>query len=289
MATTNDDIARHLAHIAELLEAQDGTFFRVRSYRKAAETIRWHEVPIESLVRQRDIEALRALPGIGEKLSRLVVEYVERGHTQMMDRLEGEVSPEKLFMRLPGIGEGLAHRLVDELGIHSLEELELAAHDGRLSTLEGFGEKRIEGLKSTLAGLLSRSAQRRPRAVESRVEQKEPDVEILLDVDREYREAARANKLPKIAPRRFNPEGKIWLPILHTERGEWEFTALFSNTKRAHDLGKVDDWVVLYFESDGHQAQRTVVTETTGELAGKRVVRGREAACNRYYLPKSAP
>ena len=44
--------------------------------------------------------------------------------------------------------------------------------------------------------------------------------------------------LTTIAPRRFNPEGKSWLPVMHTRRGAWHFTALFSNTARAHELGR---------------------------------------------------
>ena len=108
----------------------------------------------------------------------------------------------------------------------------------------------------------------------------EPSAELLLDVDREYRN--RADELPKIAPRRFNPTGAAWLPVLHTSRGDWSFTALFSNTARAHDLGKEHDWVVIFFTSDhGPEGQRTVVTESRGSMAGRRVVRGREAECQR--------
>ena len=69
-----------------------------------------------------------------------------------------------------------------------------------------------------------------------------PPVQSLLDVDREYRQSSAAGRLPKIAPKRFNPEGLAWLPILHTDRGKWHFTALFSNTARAHELGRTDDW-----------------------------------------------
>ncbi len=67
------------------------------------------------------------------------------------------------------------------------------------------------------------------------------------------------------------------MTILHTTRGNWHFTALFSNTARAHELDKVRDWVVIYFQSDsGGEAQRTIVTQPQGILAGQRVVRGRE-------------
>lgn len=111
-----------------------------------------------------------------------------------------------------------------------------------------------------------------------------PGVELLLDVDREYRDKARAGQLPRIAPRRFNPEGKAWLPVLHTRFGPWHFTALFSNTERAHELHRVYDWVVVFHsDADGEEGQATVVTERRGRLAGLRVVRGREPECARHY------
>ena len=86
------------------------------------------------------------------------------------------------------------------------------------------------------------------------------------------------------APRRFNPDGRPWLPVLHTTRGDWHCTALYSNTARAHELGRVRDWVVLYCEDPSHaEHQHTVVTAQHGLLAGRRVVRGREADCAAFY------
>jgi hypothetical protein len=68
--------------------------------------------------------------------------------------------------------------------------------------------------------------------------------------------------------------------VLHTRRGDWHFTALCSNTARAHQLGRVHDWVVIYAEhpTEGER-QYTVVTAATGAASGRRVVRGREAEC----------
>jgi putative hydrolase len=109
-------------------------------------------------------------------------------------------------------------------------------------------------------------------------------VALLLDVDREYSEKAGEGSLPTIAPRRFNPEGQAWLPVLHTRRDPWHFTALYSNTAMAHELGRTRDWVVIYFYDDHHQeGQHTVVTETQGPLRGRRVVRGLEAECGEVY------
>ncbi len=111
-----------------------------------------------------------------------------------------------------------------------------------------------------------------------------PSIELLLALDAEYREKAAAGTLKLIAPKKFNPEGKAWLPIMRTARDGWRFTILFSNTQKAHDLRKTQDWVVIYFSRGGSEQKCTVVTEFKGELTGKRVVRGREEECRKHYM-----
>lgn len=102
-------------------------------------------------------------------------------------------------------------------------------------------------------------------------------------MDREYREKASADKLKKIAPKKLNPDGKAWLPVMSAERDGWRFTVLFSNTQRAHDLGKTNDWVVIYSNRGSGEDKCTVVTEHQGPLVSKRVVRGREKECEEHY------
>lgn len=68
-----------------------------------------------------------------------------------------------------------------------------------------------------------------------------PSLDLILKLDAEYREKAFANKLKKVAPGKQNPEGKVWLPIMNCDRDGCRFTILFSNTQRAHDLGKTSD------------------------------------------------
>jgi DNA polymerase (family 10) len=108
---------------------------------------------------------------------------------------------------------------------------------------------------------------------------RQPSIEELLDVDREYREKAARGELPLIAPQRFNPSGDRWLPVLHTKRGSRRYTALYSNTERAHRLGRSRDWVVLYAQEATGEHQYTIVTSTHGALRGHRVVAGRERQC----------
>lgn len=151
--------------------------------------------------------------------------------------------------------------------------------------MPGVGPRRAALIRAGLSDLLSRRPG--PPRVEPATEC--PEVEALLDVDREYRERAAAGTLPAIAPRRFNPERVAWLPVLHTGRGRWHFTALFSNIARAHELRKTRDWVVIYAYDDHHREQQhTVVTEARGPLAGQRVIRGREAECRARHTRTAA-
>ena len=70
---------------------------------------------------------------------------------------------------------------------------------------------------------------------------------------------------------------------LHTRRGARHYTALHSNTARARELGRTRDWVVLYYDGEDGERLCTVITAEHGSLAGRRIVRGREAECAAYY------
>lgn len=281
----NEEIAQVLERIAGLLEAQGANVHRVRAYRDGAQRVREAGESLAGLVRQGEERALLEIPGIGERLGGLIFEYVRTGRSGLLERLQGEVTPESLFTQIPGIGPELAREISTQLDVHTFQELEQAAHDGRLAALEGFGPKRVEMVRVYLAGLLSRAAQRRTQELETPDVQ--PAVELLLALDEAYRRQAEAGELPTITPQRFNPEKKAWLPVLEGHAGGWQFSIMYSNTARAHELGKTRDWVVIYFRRDGQEDQVTVVTETGGPLAGKRVVRGREAECREYYARQS--
>jgi hypothetical protein len=78
-------------------------------------------------------------------------------------------------------------------------------------------------------------------------------------------------------------KGESWLPILHTVRNGRHYTALFSNTARAHEQGKTDDWVVLFCDNGDMEHRFTAITSEFGRLQGQRIVAGREAECEKYY------
>ncbi len=274
----NTDLATKLREMAEILATQGDDGFRVTAYRRAAATLDELETPVEKILADDGLSALVRLPAIGRSIAAALAELIQTGRWSALDRLAGALEPEQLFQTIPGIGPDLARRIHEELNVDTLEALEAAAHDGRLETVIGIGPRRANVIRAILGQRLDGRRFRRPQGAER------PSVSQILDVDREYRERAELNLLRKIAPKRFNPEHRTWLPILHTGRDDWSFTALYSNTRRAHELSRTRDWVVIYaHKQDGPETQCTVVTEHQGPLEGHRVVRGREGDCLAHY------
>jgi Holliday junction resolvasome RuvABC DNA-binding subunit len=278
----NARCADRLREAADLLHAQGANPFRVAAYRKAAATVLELPEDIQAIIDREGLPGLEALPNVGRGIAAALLEMTRTGRWTQLERLRGSADPVQLLTVVPGLGHRLAERIHEELHVDTLEALELAAHDGRLESVPGVGPRRAAAIRGSLQAMLSRSRPHRTVAATGKTE--EPPVATLLDVDREYRRRAADGDLPTIAPRRFNPSGEAWLPVLHTTREPWHFTALFSNTAQAHQLGRTRDWVVLYFYDHEHaEGQHTVVTETHGPLIGQRVVRGREAECRACY------
>jgi hypothetical protein len=271
----NYSIAHKLNDYATYLEGEESNVYRVRAYRRAAETVMAQEKPLTEVYAEGGRSALEALPGIGTSLAYTLEGLIKTGEFRTLRPEGGHIDPERLLASLPGVGRGLARILHERLGISTLEDLERAAHEGQLREV-GIGPKRLRGLIDALAGRLRRS--RLPEPIRG-----EPLVADILAIDAQYRQKAERNILPTVTPRRFNPEHEPWLPFFHGDHQGWKYRALFSNTALAHRLGQTRDWVVIFFDDGVVSGQRTVVTETRGDLRGLRVVRGRERECRTHY------
>jgi hypothetical protein len=286
---TNTDIAAALSRCADLLEAQHADARRVSAYRIAAHSVRTYPGDVAALALRDGREALdAALYGVGKSIAGAIEQLVRTGRWAMLERLEGAVSCEEIFMSLPGIGHELASRIHEQLGVETLEALEQAAHDGRLERVEGFGRRRARAVRDALAAVFARPGYSAMRPEISTHAPDAPSVEALLEVDAHYRNLAEQGTLPRIVPRRFNPRGSRSLPILHDEVEGFHVHALFSNSALAHKVKRTHDWVVIYHDRDGVTGQHTVVTEQHGPLQGRRVVRGRELETSHCYARVSA-
>jgi hypothetical protein len=277
----NDELAATFEEVAGLLETQGANPFRVQAYRNAADTIRKLDEPAHEILRTEGLAGLMALSGVGTSIAHAIEHLVRSGRLPLLERLRGEDAAERVFATVPTIGPGLAMRIHQEMGIETLAELQAAANDGRLARVSGMGSKRVRAVRESLTG---RFARRVPSPLSREIESEElVPVSELLNIDDQYRHLAELDRLPRIAPRRFNPTGQAWLPILHTRRDDRHYTALFSNTARAHEFGATHDWVVIYRDDHQDHGRWTVTTAHSGRLRDRRIIRGREHECEAHY------
>jgi len=271
----NRAIAKRLMDYAEFLDAREVNVYRPKAYRRAAETVLGLGEPIAHIVQEKGRQGLEELPGIGRHISYTIDSLVRTGEFRTLNGEGGHIDPEQLFASLPGIGSRLARRIHQEFGVSTLEHLERVVHEGRLNLLN-VGPKRARGISDALAGRLGRHRLAEPIGAE-------PAVAELLAIDAEYRRQASAGALATVTPRRFNPDNEPVLPVLDAARAGWRFLAAYSNTPLANRLGRTRDWVVVRFDDGAANGQRTVATETRGDLTGLRVVRGRESECRTHH------
>jgi DNA polymerase (family 10) len=91
---------------------------------------------------------LKTIPGIGEGMAQKVVEYLKTGKISRFEEVKKGVPDELIaIMDIPGVGPKTLSMLHKEKGIGNLSQLEKALEDGSLMGLFGMGEKKIENIK----------------------------------------------------------------------------------------------------------------------------------------------
>lgn len=276
----NAEIAANLEELAQHLEEAGTQPLLVQTYRAVAHTVRWLEQPVQRILAEQGRAGLESLQHVDDRTVDALEDLIDTGHLDLLDEVRADLEPQHTFDQVPGISRVLARAIEMRLGIVTLEELATAAVDGRL---ERMPEIDPDGVARIQAGLRARMGRRSMRAAEH------PPVAELLSIDREYRRRAAAGELHRIAPSHNNPQHIPWLPVLHSIRGPHRYTALFSNTDLAHTLGKTDDWVIIYTFVMGRVRQDMVATELEGDLAARRVVRGREQETREHYQRETVP
>ncbi|WP_210325104.1 DNA-binding protein [Mesorhizobium silamurunense] len=256
----NLQVAGRLRDYADLLVQQGEGRFRAKAFRWAAVVI----ATFDQILLQDGREGLIALPAVGMGIAGAIAEMVSTGRWSQLDRLRGELAPEVLFRSTPGIGARLARRLAAEGQIERLEELEHAVRFGKLH-VKGLGPRRMRMIAAAIAEGLGVPTLPR-RTIPAR-----PPVSQLLQVDRIYRERASAGQLRKIAPKRFNPAGDAWLPILHARHGDC-ISPLCSQTASSRT------GFIRRPTGSSSTITRTACLVSSGSWLGKRIIRGRESA-----------
>src|SRR4030043_1492407 len=91
---------------------------------------------------------LKDVPGIGEGMAQKVVEYLKTGKISRFEELKKGVPDELIaIMDIPGMGPKTLALIHKERGINNLSQLEKAVEDSSLTDIPGMGEKKIENIK----------------------------------------------------------------------------------------------------------------------------------------------
>ena len=93
-------------------------------------------------------EKLKDVPGIGEGMAQKIVEYLKTGKVSKFEEVRKGISDELIaIMDIPGMGPKTLSMFHKEKGISNLPQLEKAVENGSLVGLPGIGEKKVENIK----------------------------------------------------------------------------------------------------------------------------------------------
>ena len=136
----NIDVARTLTELADLLEIQGASPFRIRAYRNAVNTINSLSRPLKDMV--EDGEDLTELPDVGKSVAKYIGEFLDTGSISRLDEVS-TAFPRSLveLMRLDRVGPKKARKLFEELDVRTVDDLATALETGRVQEIDGFGAK----------------------------------------------------------------------------------------------------------------------------------------------------
>ena len=136
MPVHNAAIADVFDEIADLLELTNANGFRVRAYRRAAQTVRGNSQEL-----WQDVEAgrdLERLPGIGADLAGKIAEIVKTRSCALLAQLRARVAPGQAeLLRLPGLGPKRVRQLKMRHRITTPAELQAALAAGKAVGVPG--------------------------------------------------------------------------------------------------------------------------------------------------------
>ncbi|MEM7813808.1 MAG: DNA polymerase/3'-5' exonuclease PolX [Candidatus Aenigmatarchaeota archaeon] len=152
------EIANIFYEIADILELKQVPWKPI-AYRKAARALETMGEDVESVYKRGGVKAFMEIPGIGERLAKKIVEYLETGKVREYERVKRLIpSGVEEMMHVASLGPKKAMRLYKELHIKSISELEAAAKAGKIRALKGFGQKSEQDILRGLSFLQLRKA-----------------------------------------------------------------------------------------------------------------------------------
>jgi len=148
----NSKIVGALIEMADGLEFLDDNPFKIRAYRKAAQSLASLDISISDLVETGEVSRIE---GVGKAIAEKIEAWVRRGDFSALERIRAQVpSGMDELIKVPGLGAKRLRMLKDQLGIDTIDDLLDACRQGRLSEIKGFSQKGISRLTGSIEQVL---------------------------------------------------------------------------------------------------------------------------------------
>ncbi len=148
MAVTNQEVAKRLREIYQLMQLAGENRFRAIAFDRAAQTIEGLDEEITSYIENDNLTDIK---GIGSSIAEDIISYAETGSIDVLENLRKKI-PEGVikWLDISGLGPKNIAKIHKELGISELSELKEACEDGRVASLEGLGEKSAQKILKSI-------------------------------------------------------------------------------------------------------------------------------------------
>jgi DNA polymerase (family 10) len=136
MSASNAQVAELLRRYAAVLALEGADRFKLKAYRRAADTLEGLTDNVADRVSAGD--DLKALPGIGKAISAVIQEIVRTGRFGSLEKTSARLTPElaELATR-PRLDAKKVSRIYKKLGISSLKELQERLDQGEIAVQLG--------------------------------------------------------------------------------------------------------------------------------------------------------
>lgn len=152
---TNQRLVEIFRAMADLLTLEGGNPYRIRAYRRGADSLAQISDPLEDLARRGE---LGTIPGIGRELTAKIEEFLQSGTIKAYEALQAPPPVDVVdWATLPGLSPPLVRHLYHRLGIRTLADLETLVRSHLLRTLPGAGGSEHELLEAIEQRMRQRS------------------------------------------------------------------------------------------------------------------------------------
>ncbi len=144
--SVNKTLATLFDHMADLylLGGKDEDRYRISSYRKIAQTLKYYP---EDMSKMDSPKKLQAIPGVGPAISGKIHEFITTGKVQTYEKLKKSFPKGLLeLMDVPSLGPKKVQMLWRELGVTNKSSLKKALKSGVAAELPGMGPKSVENI-----------------------------------------------------------------------------------------------------------------------------------------------